>query len=173
MKTKNQLIAKVLFGLEPEDDFYTAPKLIMAKLPFVVSAISGNGLSNIPFNRDWNYLMCAVLKLQEFELRILLGELIVFEDEDWVAQHTFDSTADQYIDRVYDAVFLAVTYLQPIEVETDDKEIHLVCPHCNNTESHPINEQHWHLQHFTFDQELAEVNKLECNSCHKNFYVKW
>lgn len=54
--------------------------------------------------------------------------------------------------------------MKTINIENDENEIHVVCPHCENCESHPIDEQRHHLQNFDLVAWLEDVNDIELST---------
>jgi hypothetical protein len=63
-----------------------------------------------------------------------------------------------------------------IETDIEDGYIHIICPSCMNSESHPEDEQRSHLQNFNICEWMptqTEVSKIECNECQEQFYLIW
>lgn len=57
-------------------------------------------------------------------------------------------------------------------------DVHVICPHCKNCESHPADEQRHHLQHFhvlewLLDTPEFEISLMQCGSCNKIFCTIW
>jgi hypothetical protein len=66
-----------------------------------------------------------------------------------------------------------------IEVSKDFTDVFVTCPHCDNCEQHPIDEQRHHLQ--TFDiieweedkEDSNEFSIMSCCTCKKEFRLEW
>jgi predicted RNA-binding Zn-ribbon protein involved in translation (DUF1610 family) len=167
--TNNQLIAKVLFGLEPTD-FYLAKDLVTC-LPFK-PGIQGNGLSDIPFDADWNYLMWAYDECADLGFNVKISNETIVEDEHF--NEVFSSQSLRKIDEVYQAVVMVCKILTATEAKYEDGDVHVCCPSCGNTESHPQDEQRHHLQHFSFWQHLGPYHSwVVCNNCGADFIINW
>ncbi len=63
-------------------------------------------------------------------------------------------------------------------IDNDDNNIYVECPHCENCEEHPIDEQRHHIQTFDVVKWLEEENNIEvslmkCHVCKKEFKMLW
>ncbi len=63
-------------------------------------------------------------------------------------------------------------------IESDDDDIYVECPKCKNCETHPIDEQRWHLQSFEIEGIDFEEGKIasshtKCVSCGTHFKTIW
>jgi hypothetical protein len=67
-------------------------------------------------------------------------------------------------------------------IENDTKDIFVTCPHCDNCEQHPIDEQRGHLQSFSvtdiidaddMPNESADYSIATCLSCKNTIKVIW
>ena len=168
--TNNQLIAKVLFGLEPTD-FYSAKDLRLAGLPFSTGA-QGNGLSRVPFSDDWNYLMLAVARCEEEGFLVKISSTTLIEDEHF--NILYEGREVTKIGEVFTAVKLVCKILTAVEAEYEDGDVHVCCPHCKATEQHPQDEQRHHLQNFNLWQNLGPFrSQLLCVNCNEDFVINW
>lgn len=116
---------------------------------------------------------------------------------DWTA-HTKEEAARQVLKMLQDPSHTATMFeisleedegdmalVDPLErppevkIEYDDGEVHIECPHCGHTESHPADEQRHHLQYFSilkWDPDVEGVNEFSLTSCHgcsREFRLEW
>ena len=64
---------------------------------------------------------------------------------------------------------------QKIEVGRD--VVHIDCPHCDNWEQHPIDEQRHHIQSFSIEgwkvSDGVQISVTKCTDCQKTFELEW
>ena len=87
------------------------------------------------------------------------------------------------LQRRFDRLVLKWNLTEPnprINVETEGGDITVKCPHCDNWESQPIDQQRHHLQTFEISEWLdtegtdnIEVSLMTCKMCEKMFELSW
>ena len=65
-----------------------------------------------------------------------------------------------------------------VNIDNDDRDVHIACPHCEHCESHPVDEQRHHIQTFDLEWledegEWVEVSKMKCHVCKEEFELTW
>ena len=66
-----------------------------------------------------------------------------------------------------------------IKVQSNDWDIHLECPHCDNWEQLGVDEQRHHLhtlpilEWYPDEKDKNEVSLHECLQCKNKFEVEW
>lgn len=63
--------------------------------------------------------------------------------------------------------------LKRINIENDENDIFIECPHCQMTEQQPIDQQRHHLQSFGIDKWRLKRSVTQCNNCGNIFVLVW
>jgi hypothetical protein len=61
-----------------------------------------------------------------------------------------------------------------VNAQFDEEDMWINCPHCDNTEQQPVDQQRHHLQSLVLlDWESEKISKHQCLSCDGLFKVNW
>ena len=61
-----------------------------------------------------------------------------------------------------------------VNAHFDEEDMWINCPHCDNAEQQPMDQQRHHLQSLVLlDWESEEISKHQCLSCDGLFKVNW
>jgi len=114
----DKLIAK-FFGVEPDEkNFYDGWELQKSGLPFL-TGIMGNGTRDLPFDREWDWLMPVVGKIENITDRFVVVTIegnsctISAEDKDGL-YYKVTLTRNSKIESTYEAVVSFIKWYNEI-----------------------------------------------------------
>ena len=91
----------------------------------------------------------------DFERQVMKENARLYVEEDWVDE-------------------IAQSKEPTVNAQFDEEDMWINCPHCDNTEQQPVDQQRHHLQSLVLlDWESEKISKHQCLSCDGLFKVNW